>query len=132
MRLSVGVGAVIANRDTTEKAGNNRENVGYANPPKSKRFKPGNNANPKGRPKGTSLTAIIRRVLAEKDPKGKGTKADRLIAMAEARARKGDFRFFKELIDRNDGKVPDRIADADGNKLTIEVIRVPSRADSPN
>jgi len=91
-------------------------------PPESGRFVKGKSGNPNGRPKGTSLTTIIKRVLAEADRKY-GTKADALIAMAEKRARKGDFRFFKELIDRNDGKVPDRIANEDGNSLIIKVVR---------
>lgn len=97
------------------KTGANREKVGPGRPPREHRFKPGNPGG--GRPPGTSLTAIIKRVLAE--PEGNGTKADKLIAMAEKRARKGDFRFFKELIDRNDGKVPDQAVST--GKLVIEV-----------
>jgi hypothetical protein len=83
--------------------------------------KPGETHNPNGRPKGESLTTKIRRVLDEPDRKH-GTKADALIAEAVKRARRGDFRFFKELIDRRDGKVPDRLAGADGEKLTVEVV----------
>jgi hypothetical protein len=75
-------------------------------PPAEHQFKPGTSGNPHGRPSGTSLTAIIRSELAKPDRKH-GTKADKLIAVAERQAMRGDFRFFKELIDRNDGKVPD-------------------------
>jgi hypothetical protein len=89
-------------------------------PPAHARFKPGQSGNPNGRPRETSLTAIIRRVLAEADEEH-GTKGEKLIAVALRAADKGDFRYFKELIERNDGKVPDRIADADGNKLIVEV-----------
>jgi hypothetical protein len=76
--------------------------------------------NPKGRAKGESLTTKIRNVLTEPDA-DHGTKADKLIATAVTLAQTGDFRFFKEIIDRLDGKVPDRIADADGEALKVIV-----------
>ncbi len=91
-------------------------------PPAQHQFKPGESGNPKGRPTGTSLTAIIKRVLAEKDGEG----AERLIAVAVRQAHKGDFRFWNALIERNEGKVADHIS-ADG-KLTVEVVYV----DAPN
>jgi hypothetical protein len=89
-------------------------------PPVAHRFKPGNPGGP-GRP--LSLTRIIRERLAKPD-KQHGTRADALIALAERRARKGDFRFFKEIIDRNDGKVPDRLANADGSNIELRPIRL--------
>lgn len=109
-----------------EKQGTNSEHVGYKRPPKSKRFKRGVSGNPNGRPRGTSMTAIIRRVLSEPD-KNFGTKADALIAIAVKAARKGDFRFFKELIDRHDGKVPDTYANHNGEPLTVRVEYVRGR-----
>jgi Family of unknown function (DUF5681) len=40
--------------------------VGYCKPPRAHQFKPGNNANPKGRPKGTSNgKLLIRKLLLE-------------------------------------------------------------------
>jgi hypothetical protein len=84
------------------------------------RFKNGNPGGP-GRP--LSLTTIIREVLARPD-KRHGTRAEALIALAERRARKGDFRFFKEIIDRNDGKVPDRLANADGSNIELRPLRL--------
>ena len=52
-----------------QKTGTKRE-VGYKKPPVEHQFKPGNNANPGGRPKGSvSLTTTLRRLLAE-IPKG--------------------------------------------------------------
>jgi hypothetical protein len=96
-----------------------KSEVGYKKPPREHRIKKGQVLNPNGRPTGTSLTAIIKRVLAE--PEGDGTKADKLIEVAIKAARRGDYRFWNALIERNDGKVPDRIADADGNKLIVEV-----------
>lgn len=76
--------------------------------------------NPAGRPAGESLTTKINRILDEPDDEH-GTKGDKLIAVAYSAAAKGDFRFFKEIIERRDGKVPDRIAGADGDKLSIVV-----------
>jgi hypothetical protein len=100
--------------------GKKRE-VGYRKPPVEHRFKPGNPGGP-GRPS-VSLTNIIREVLAKPDKKH-GSRADALIAIAERRARRGDFRFFKEIIDRNDGKVPDRLANADGSNIELRPIKL--------
>lgn len=82
-----------------------RHNNGNGN---LKMFQPGQSGNPNGRPKGESLTTIIRRLLDAPDPKH-GTAAQALIDMAVKRARRGDFRFFKELIDRRDGKAPETV-----------------------
>lgn len=106
-----------------------RAGKGGTIPPVAHRFKPGNSASP-GRPPGRTLTTIIREVLTDPDAKH-GTKADALIALAMKRARAGDFRFFKEIIDRNDGKVAERVANAVGEKLVIEVVRS-ARADNPD
>ena len=45
--------------------------------------------------------------------------ADALVKVAVDRALKGDFRFWSEIFDRVDGKVPNRIADAEGSSLTF-------------
>ena len=37
------------------------------------------------------------------------SRGDRLIQMAYVQAAKGNFQFFKEILERNDGKVPDRV-----------------------
>ncbi len=93
-----------------------RQNKGWAN---LRPIKKGEVRNPKGRPKGESLTTKIRRILDE--PEGNGTKADKMMELAVQYARKGDFRFFKEIIDRMDGKVPDRIANADGGAIFFTI-----------
>ena len=80
-----------------------------------KNFPKGVSGNPAGRPPGESLTTKLRRVLDE--PEGNGTKADKLIEMAVQAARGGDFRYFSEIFDRIDGKVPDRMANADGSNV---------------
>ena len=45
--------------------------------------------------------------------------ADALVRVAVDRALKGDFRFWSEILNRVDGKVPNRIADAEGSSLTF-------------
>ncbi len=107
----------------TEKQGENSEKVGKGKPPVKNRFKPGQSGNPKGRPPGESLTTKINRVLDEPDAEH-GTKADALISMAIRAAENGDFKFFKEIIDRRDGKVPDRIANADGTNVVLLPIKL--------
>lgn len=97
-----------------------------------KGFKPGKSGNPSGlpgRPKGETLTDKIRRVLDEPDA-DHGTKADRLIAMAVQYADAGDFRYFKEILERVDGKVADRVANADGSNLApIKILNGVSMSD---
>jgi len=59
------------------------------------------------------LTSIIREAL-DKPRNGGVTLADVIVDVAIKEAAKGDFRYFKEIIDRMDGKVPDRIELAEG------------------
>jgi hypothetical protein len=123
---------VIAARENDpnpEKPRKNREPayaVGYKRPPKEHRFKPGNNGNVDkggGRPKGESLTTKLRRVLDEPD-ETYGTKADKLIAAAVEAAGNSDVRYFKEILERIDGPVPVRIANADGSNINLLPVRL--------
>ena len=68
-------------------------------------WKPGQSGNPKGRPRGTGLTDRLRK-LVEQDG---GKFADGLVQAAMKAALQGDFRFFKEIMDRLDGPVKQRI-----------------------
>jgi hypothetical protein len=88
-------------------------------------FKPGVSGNPGGRPSTRKLTAKLREALDKND--GEMIKA--LVNVACQRALKGDFRYFKEIIDRVEGKVPDRLAvDTEFNARTYtEVERSESR-----
>jgi hypothetical protein len=54
------------------------------------------------------------------------TTAQFAAAVMIDRALKGDFQFFRELLDRTEGKVPNRIAGADGKNLpqSISVVQV--------
>lgn len=112
---------MIAAQENTGKARNNR-GIGYGKPPKGRPFPKGNRANPKGRPKGESLTTKLRRVLDEPDEEN-GTKADKLINAAVDAAGAGDVRYFKEIFERIEGKIPDRVANASGDELVIKVVR---------
>jgi hypothetical protein len=73
--------------------------------------------NPNGRPKGRSIQDHLRKML-EDDVTGEQL-CDALVKSAIDRALKGDFRFWQEIIQRVDGKVPNRLADADGSSLTF-------------
>lgn len=79
------------------------------NPSPATRFKPGNRANPGGRPKGRSLTSRLREALEAELPNGK-QRADalinELILLALGRGT-GDRQAIKDIFDRVDGKVPD-------------------------
>lgn len=95
-------------------------------PPVEHRFKPGEEwrGNPGGRPKGRSLTSIIREVLDSNSIKGKPlpegrTVADVLAEVFVAEALKGKFPFAKEVIDRTDGKVIDKIEIEDNRKAYV-------------
>lgn len=90
-------------------------------PPKEHRFKPGESGNPKGRPKGTSIQAIIRRIVSENE----GEIAEALVKTAIKNALKGDYRFWKEILERVDGKVPEALehSGADGVPLTLVINR---------
>ena len=75
------------------------------------------NVNRSGRPKGRSMQDALRKLL-EDEVTGEKL-CDALVKSAIDRALKGDFRFWQEIINRIDGKVPNRIADAEGSSLTF-------------
>jgi hypothetical protein len=69
--------------------------------------------NPSGRPRGKTLLTIIRQKL-----KARGESEE--VAEAYITAMKGgSFAHLKEYIEREEGKVPDRIANADGSNITL-------------
>ncbi|MAB58465.1 MAG: hypothetical protein CL524_13110 [Aequorivita sp.] len=75
------------------------------------------NANRNGRPKGRSMQDALRTML-EDEMTGEKL-CDSLVRCAIEKALDGDFRFWQEIINRIDGKVPNRIADAEGTSLTF-------------
>src|ERR687895_752633 len=80
--------------------------VGYANPPKSTRFKPGQSGNPRGRPRGSqSRKTIVERVLLEMhdvvegcEPKQRTT-LELILLMLRNRSFEGDPKAFKAFQD---------------------------------
>jgi hypothetical protein len=72
-----------------------------------KGFMPGKSGNPTGAKPGRSLTARLRAVL-EQDHNGK-TVGQALIDVVTREALKGDFRFAKEILDRIDGPITQKV-----------------------
>jgi hypothetical protein len=108
---------------------NNRENtgkVGKGNPPKHTQFKPGNNANPKGRPpKLPELDVLMAEVLGE-DKDGK-TAAQAILAALRAKAAKGDIRAAEVLLNRAYG-MPKQTVENKGEQ-TIKIVRKKDASD---
>lgn len=94
------------------------------------KIKPGEVRNPNGRP-GRSL---LEQIKAELKKIPAGTRKTRLEIVAEAyveQMESGSFAHSKEIIDREEGKVPTRLADADGTPLK-QFIGLPTEgADAP-
>lgn len=80
-----------------------------------KPFQPGQSGNPGGRPKGRTVYKTVRELLYER---AGGEEALEAIAEGYIDAMKrGSFPHLKEFIDREEGKIPDRLANADGSNL---------------
>ena len=81
--------------------------AGYKDPPKEHQFKPGHAANPRGYSRGRRLADELAKLFDEKG-------LDRAFLLEGiTRAMKGDYRYWKEIFDRLDGKTLERIAGAD-------------------
>ena len=106
---------------------NRRAGVGGNFPPEAHRFKPGQSGNPSGRPKGTSLTARLRKILDEVED-GK-TVAQRLMEAGVEAAKKGDFRFWNAIFERMEGKVPDHLATQGEVEVIIRHVDESNQAD---
>jgi len=104
--------------------------VANPNPSPSTRFKLGWEGGP-GRPKGLSLTTLIKQRLAdnqlfdERTPDGR-TNAEWLVDCMIKQAMKGNPAYMKEIMDRNDGKTPDPV---DTAEVTMESIAEMERID---
>ena len=96
-----------------EEQGEIRQTASQGNPPVETRFKPGQSGNPGGRPKGRSLTARLRELLEKGEINGKPIPGGRQVAdlVVEAMVKgaiKGNSKLIVEVLDRNDGKVPEK------------------------
>ena len=90
-----------------------------------KKFTSKNQPKKKGRPKGSlSLTNEIKKVLEGEDEASKKPIIELLAIAATKQAMKGNAAYFKEIIDRLEGKVTDKIEQTgkDGGPLTFRVI----------
>ena len=93
------------------------ENSKPNDPLKEHQWKKGQSGNPKGRPKGSSISKAIKALL---DDGVTGENLEKALAkVAITRALNGDVRFYQMVIDRIDGKVID-VIETD-NKLEIVV-----------
>ena len=81
------------------------------------RFQPGESGNPSGRPRGQSITAALRRMLGDPNPKEPSkSNLDRLAEVVLASAIDGDLGFAKLVFERIDG----RVSDADSQESSAE------------
>ncbi len=114
------------NDDTTrdaEDAGSDAYAVGPGKPPREHQFKKGRSGNPGGRPKGTSVTAELRRLLDEAH-NGKAIAtllAERMVRDALA----GKAGAAKELLDRAEGKVTERVEVQGGGAYVVLNVPAP-------
>ena len=101
--------------------------------------KPGQTANPNGRPKGQRNFATIYREAIEKIAKSKDITADEFeIQLVEQAIRKGfngDTRFYTDTLDRIHGKAVQKtqLQDDEGNtvqQVLVKIIRNGDNADS--
>lgn len=89
-----------------------------------KGFMPGQSGNPAGRAPGSiSLTRLLTSILEEPTKNGRRSKAEALVRRVVKQAAHGNSALVKEVFERVDGKVPDRIAGADGGIPVIKVIK---------
>ena len=116
----------------------NRQRTGFRGPHpnvgKATQFKPGNRANPGGRPKKTKLTDAMRAWLEETDKKTGLTNAEIVAAAQGKRARKGDTKAFVAIGDRVEGK-PSQSVNLTGEialrgSLVDRTVRPPRKTDA--
>jgi hypothetical protein len=90
------------------------------NPSQKTRFKKNNNANPKGRPKGTRISGYLQMVLDESSGKLNGVdilNSELLARVLVREAAKGDMTAMKLVMDRMEGAVRQEITGANGSPL---------------
>ncbi len=88
------------------------------------RFKPGQSGNPKGRPKGTTLTDRLRKLLDANEGEG----AQAFVQTAYDYAMKGDFRFWNAILERIDGKVTEKLEAVTDNTVRVVFESEPPKA----
>lgn len=91
------------------------------NPSPVTRWKPGQSANPGGRPAGESFAAILREALEAEHKKAPSWR-HALVVKAVAMAAAGDLDALKWIADRTDGKVKDQVEQSGEVHHVIHVI----------
>jgi len=87
------------------------------------RFLPGNNANPNGRPKkDVSLISVLKEDI-DKIPAGErqGRTWRQLLVLSWLTKAMKEWVYFKELLDRLDGKVIQPIGGEDGQPIEVKI-----------
>lgn len=91
------------------------------------KFKPGVSGNPEGRPAGSKNFSTWFKLAIEKIAKTEEIDIDsaevQLIVMAYKEARKGNFNFYKDIIDRVYGK-PKDVVDLESTSLVELIMRI--------
>ena len=105
--------------------GDNKAKQGV--PPAEYRWRPGESGNPKGRPKSKPITAAMRELLERND--GEAIRALAAVGLKKALSGK-DFRFYKEYVDRIDGKVAESLdVTTGGDSLAVPGVKAADVAD---
>ena len=95
-------------------------------PNKATQFQPGQSGNPKGRPLERPLRAAMRELLEADDCQA----IKDLASKGLEEARGGDFRFWKEIHDRIDGKVAESLdVTTGGDSLAVPNVKAADVAD---
>jgi hypothetical protein len=84
------------------------------------RFQPGQSGNPGGRPKGRSITSLLRDVLERESEPGKTT-AEVIAEVLATMARLGDIKAICEVLDRTEGKSVPAVTQTEDTKRHIVV-----------
>lgn len=93
-------------------------------PPVATRWKKGQSGNPKGRPKGSGLTDAVRKVLNQ-EHNGRPV-VEVLAEIVVKHALAGKYTFAKEIWDRIDGRVQDRVeVESRGEQRVVLTIPAP-------
>jgi len=79
----------------------------------------GVSGNPGGKRRGESVTSRIRKLLQENGGERARQVANIIVTLAE----QGDVPMIKELLNRTEGKVPERIAGHDGGPILQRVVK---------
>lgn len=122
--------------DVDNQGGNNGHHNGNGHPDgkmlggiTGKGFMPGQSGNPGGRPKGRSIVARLRELIDESD------ESSECLARAIAKtgldmAKAGDFRFWKEVLDRIDGKPPETVQSEGKLEVVVRYVDMPVRVNN--